>query len=443
MPMSTRFSIILLVLTLVVVCIRSFLVHRKPTITISWNSLRTVTVISASTSSDKTTDSTPKKTRLLSLLRSKTKTKSVTNVSSNDINSINVNSKLDYDGNNKKNTVDTVKGTKTKTNEMNTKKTTSTVAKEKVLKSTLANSSDRSVSSNTLLDSSTDDSLSQRSGQYVDKEGGVFSFATLSNKRDKDPFDSLSKFGEIISSSNGSSSSSSSSAGSIGTKSKPAGVELVSFSVLSDFQDGDDLFAGVDGHITYGDEIEVANSKNAVELVGFDLEDELDSFFNEGAKFLEEAKPFKGPNIDNSNGHDTEGIQELLDRRQQARFNKDYDAADAARDELRMLYNVEIYDRRGVWQAKDGRSGPLKRGVAVGYDDRITPAAPVDCELTEKEVQQLVERRTMLRRSRKFREADEIRDKLAAAGVELMDKSNEWRSIDGKYAGLQSFDMKY
>ena len=51
-------------------------------------------------------------------------------------------------------------------------------------------------------------------------------------------------------------------------------------------------------------------------------------------------------------------------------------------------------------------------------------------------------RRTAARRTRRFREADDIRDELAENGVELFDKVNEWASTDGKLRGVQSVDFE-
>ncbi len=48
----------------------------------------------------------------------------------------------------------------------------------------------------------------------------------------------------------------------------------------------------------------------------------------------------------------------------------------------------------------------------------------------------------ILYRKRNFEEADKIRRYLAENGIELMDQANEWRSMDGKMAGMQSFDRQ-
>mmetsp|Transcript_9439 Transcript_9439/g.15541 ORF Transcript_9439/g.15541 Transcript_9439/m.15541 type:complete len:320 (+) Transcript_9439:107-1066(+) len=133
-------------------------------------------------------------------------------------------------------------------------------------------------------------------------------------------------------------------------------------------------------------------------------------------------------------------IENLIARRCEARFNKNYEEADRIKEELFTIHQVEVFDSLGKWKCHlDGRTGSLK-GFTQKYDDKIMPAAPIRCALPEQEVQRKVELRTSMRRKRQFREADKIRDELAAAGIELMDQSNEWRSYDGSLMGFQSYD---
>eukprot|EP01036_Dinobryon_divergens_P031612 gene31611-41045_t len=116
-------------------------------------------------------------------------------------------------------------------------------------------------------------------------------------------------------------------------------------------------------------------------------------------------------------------------------------SADKIREQLLEEYDVEIFDRNGIWQTRDKSiSRPLK-GFSASYADKVQPAKPIKCILSAAEIQKLVEQRTRHRRARKFDLADQIRDQLAEGGVEVMDKSNEWRSFDGTLGGLQSEDF--
>lgn len=134
-----------------------------------------------------------------------------------------------------------------------------------------------------------------------------------------------------------------------------------------------------------------------------------------------------------------EVVYDLLRQRFFARYHKDYEKADQIRDQLEFEYGVQIYDRKGFWRASSGESGSLK-GYHEEFLDKVYPVAPVECTFSRDEIERKVHLRTQLRRAHNYEHADAIRDELAKAGVELMDKSNEWRTFDGKMGGSQSDD---
>lgn len=136
-------------------------------------------------------------------------------------------------------------------------------------------------------------------------------------------------------------------------------------------------------------------------------------------------------------------IQELVNKRAEFRYERNFEMADAVREQLLIDHQVEIYDRRNIWISGDGRKGPLKGAEnSMAYADKIQPAAPIKCTMDPQEIQKLVELRTSFRRRRDFHTADQIRDDLAARGIEVMDRSNEWRSYDGQLFGQQSHDRQ-
>ena len=100
------------------------------------------------------------------------------------------------------------------------------------------------------------------------------------------------------------------------------------------------------------------------------------------------------------------------------------------------FHQVELFDRTGVWKAADGRSGLMKT-----INQHAAPVAHIVCTMQVEQIQQQVDLRTQFRRQRSFKQADDIRDTLAAAGIELIDTTNEWRSSDGHLSGLQSLDF--
>lgn len=141
-------------------------------------------------------------------------------------------------------------------------------------------------------------------------------------------------------------------------------------------------------------------------------------------------------------------LQRMVDQRNDARYRRDYDGADAIREELRTIYRVEIYDKLGEWVAADGRWGLSNRKRGAGAtEDGIPVMAKIQgdakpCTLTYEQVMDMVLKRTTARRTRQFQVADDIRDELARVGVELFDKVNEWRTYDGQMRGIQSEDFE-
>ena len=139
-------------------------------------------------------------------------------------------------------------------------------------------------------------------------------------------------------------------------------------------------------------------------------------------------------------------LQRMVDQRNEARYRRDYDGADAIREELRTIFRVEIYDKLGEWVAADGRWGLSNRKRGAGTEDGVPVMAKIQtdatpCSLTYDQVMDLVIKRTTARRNRQFQVADDIRNELARMGVELFDKVNEWRTFDGQMRGIQSEDF--
>jgi hypothetical protein len=141
-------------------------------------------------------------------------------------------------------------------------------------------------------------------------------------------------------------------------------------------------------------------------------------------------------------------LQRMVDQRNDARYRRDYDGADAIREELRTIYRVEIYDKLGEWVAADGRWGLSNRKRGAGAsEDGVPIMAKVQgdakpCALSYEEIMDLVVKRTTARRTRQFQVADDIRNELARVGVEMFDKVNEWRTFDGLLRGIQSEDFE-
>ena len=150
----------------------------------------------------------------------------------------------------------------------------------------------------------------------------------------------------------------------------------------------------------------------------------------------------------NAPAADVDAIQKLCSQRNELRYQRDFDGADAVRAQLEAEHGVIIYDYKNQWVAQDGSSGPLtnhQRQVNSMFNGALelpsVPAADVPTTLTVEQIMALCRARTAARRNRDWQEADTIRDELAQHGVELYDNANAWRTHDGQMRGEQSDDF--
>jgi len=139
----------------------------------------------------------------------------------------------------------------------------------------------------------------------------------------------------------------------------------------------------------------------------------------------------------------TAAIHMCIDQRVQYRYARDYASADRIKDLLKDRFDVKIFDRTNQWTCRTLKMSGLLKRHGRQYAERTLPPSAVPCKLTRAEIQSLVDTRTAHRRARLFSEADSMRAELLAAGVELMDQSNEWCTYDGRLSGVQSFDFRY
>ena len=163
-----------------------------------------------------------------------------------------------------------------------------------------------------------------------------------------------------------------------------------------------------------------------------------DAFMSESRRRIEanNHRTVTASVVSSSTDDPTRGsIETLLRSRAEARADRDFEKADTIRAELEGTYGVKLFDRDGRWQDSEGR---------VGFYQELHKAPKVkvvsSTSLSREQIQLLVDNRTKARRARNFQLADELRDELAASGVELFDKMNSWQSVDGKWEGSQSAD---
>jgi cysteinyl-tRNA synthetase len=134
-------------------------------------------------------------------------------------------------------------------------------------------------------------------------------------------------------------------------------------------------------------------------------------------------------------------IQQLVEERNEARKARDFDTADAIRDEL-LDQNVMVDDKLCQW-AVGGRFGK-------GNNGRLPPNTPFSKrgaggDLTEEQeavVTKLLQERSAAQRDKQFGKADRIRDRLQEEfKVRIDDRSREWHVVSEKYANVSPFDL--
>ena len=151
---------------------------------------------------------------------------------------------------------------------------------------------------------------------------------------------------------------------------------------------------------------------------------------------------------DNSN-IDEKVIVDLLSQRMQAKRNRDFDTADAIRDDLLQNYAVGVDDRSKTWRTgcsssgsgmrfggggRGGRDRGRGRGRERdfgpnGHDYDISPdAGPNSSALADDKIHELLAERLQAKMSRNFNVADSIQIDLINSGVYVHDGLKEWRA---------------
>ena len=123
---------------------------------------------------------------------------------------------------------------------------------------------------------------------------------------------------------------------------------------------------------------------------------------------------------------DEEKVMSLMNERMEAKQQRNYDVADAIRDELMNDFNVYINDRLRQWSVGGEFMEPQRnnnRGRVFGpYKRAAASETPEDPEA----IQRLVDLRDQARKDRDYVTADSILEELKGQDIEIDDKSREW-----------------
>jgi cysteinyl-tRNA synthetase len=170
---------------------------------------------------------------------------------------------------------------------------------------------------------------------------------------------------------------------------------------------------------------------------------------------------------------DEGAIMELLRQRGEAKKNRDFDKADAIREDLLINFSVAVDDRERMWRTGASASGsgrmfggkdrsPRKERKPRnfgpnGHDYYLSEdAGPNASSMSDEQIHKLLAERLQAKMSRTFDIADKIQMQLIDSGVYVHDALKEWRAdgipygdLDGggrpgKVLGSRSFrDMSY
>lgn len=146
---------------------------------------------------------------------------------------------------------------------------------------------------------------------------------------------------------------------------------------------------------------------------------------NQDRKKFERFQKTPGSSATDDDGR----IQELLDERDVARANRDFEEADSIREEL-LAMNVFIDDHRRQWSigtTTKQSDAYEQRGGGLLADHEVD------------EITQLLSKRLEHKRNRKFKSADKIRDQLRDAfNIQIDDRNREWHLVSNEYTMCSS-----
>merc|ERR1711865_10810 len=118
----------------------------------------------------------------------------------------------------------------------------------------------------------------------------------------------------------------------------------------------------------------------------------------------------------------------LIEQREQHRFAKEWAAADAIRDTLKIEHRVTISDDHRTWRSEEGFVGLVVREGSS--------------QLAGAQICTMLEAREDARKAHDWARADEIRDLLKRYNVNLEDTGRTWSTNDGRrgtYRPMEGF----
>lgn len=125
----------------------------------------------------------------------------------------------------------------------------------------------------------------------------------------------------------------------------------------------------------------------------------------------------------------TDEILRMITQREHARQAKDFGQADSIRETLRGS-GVEVFDKTMNWRAQDGRTGRIPTFQEIESGAALQSSG--GSALSTQEIVSLIFQRETARKANDYAQADSIRDQLKAGGVEMFEKTKQWKTTDGR-----------
>lgn len=131
-------------------------------------------------------------------------------------------------------------------------------------------------------------------------------------------------------------------------------------------------------------------------------------------KRFDEPKPFSRRGGGSLSVDDLEKISKMLDKRDEAKANRQFGKADKIRDDLREEHMIRIDDRSREWHV-------------VTEEFVMSPEVPMEAEVKES-IEQKIKERSVAKLNTEYERADAIRDELwEQYSVRIDDRVREWR----------------
>jgi cysteinyl-tRNA synthetase len=156
---------------------------------------------------------------------------------------------------------------------------------------------------------------------------------------------------------------------------------------------------------------------------------------------LDVGHDYKRDTSRNNPDVDLEKVHALLASRLQAKKMRQFDEADNICDELLRVHGVTVWDRDKTWRSGcsetgselERAGGPVNYGP-LGHDYLPSPdAGPAKATMSEEKINALLAERLQCKLSRRFADADRIRDLLESKGVYVHEFRKEWRADGVKF----------